>query len=162
MDPISAVSLASSIIQIVDFSSRLLSRTHELYVSVDGSLKEHMIIDNATNNLSSLYGDLQKSNKSIPGSLGLSDADKLLVKLKDESEVVVRKLRGALDKAKTKKAHSKAQSVFQALKSVFTDPEILRLANELDNIGKQVNMALLLSLRYVACLRINACLAHTP
>lgn len=158
MDPISAVSLAASIIAIVDFSARLVSRTYELYVSADGSLREHAIIDNAANNLSTLYHDLQKSNESIKGNL--SDADRLLVKLKEDSEVVVRKLRAALTKAKTKRLHSKAQSVFQALKSVFGDAEIVQFASELESIGKQVNTALLFSLRYVPRLIISICLAH--
>jgi hypothetical protein len=36
MDPLSALSVATSVVQIVDFSSKLLFEAHELYTSSSG------------------------------------------------------------------------------------------------------------------------------
>ncbi|KAF8851727.1 hypothetical protein BDZ45DRAFT_808104 [Acephala macrosclerotiorum] len=41
MDPLSALSLASTIIQLVDFGSKLLSKSVQLYKATNGTLKAH-------------------------------------------------------------------------------------------------------------------------
>jgi hypothetical protein len=148
MEPLAALGVASNIIQIVDFASRLVSRGHELYQSADGRLASHAILDNASQNLLTLYNDLGKFQRPDPRNLNA--ADEQLVQLKIDSETVVNKLRDALEKAKLSgERHKKWQSIYQALKSVYNDKEISSLANQLDNIRKQVDTALLVSLQYV-------------
>lgn len=40
-DPVSAVSLASSVVQLIDFVSKLISKGYKYYESADGALIEH-------------------------------------------------------------------------------------------------------------------------
>jgi len=147
MDPLSALSLASNIIQIVDFSSRIVSRGYELYNSADGRTEEHAMLDNAAENLSRLYEDLNSCLKS--NSRKLTQADQQLLELSARSKVVVDELRQALDKAKVMADDRKWQSVYQALRTIRTDKQISTLAGQLGEIRKQVDTAILISLRYV-------------
>jgi hypothetical protein len=148
MESIAALSLASNIIQVVEFSSRIISRGYELYQSADGRREEHVILDNAVKNLSALHSTLQNSGRSRSEDK-LSMADKQLIKLQIESGMVAKELRELLQKVQLKKPNGKWQSVRQALLSVFSDKEISSLGSRLDNIRKQVDSAILVSLRYI-------------
>ncbi|KAH8733114.1 hypothetical protein GQ44DRAFT_754613 [Phaeosphaeriaceae sp. PMI808] len=88
MEPLGALGLASNIIQIVDFSSRIVSRRRELYNSADGQTEEHAVLDNAARNLSELYRSLNISGKKYD-TRNLTEADRQLIKLKAESEKIV-------------------------------------------------------------------------
>lgn len=139
MESIAALSLASNIIQVIDFSSRLVSRGRELYKSADGSLAEHAVLSDAARNLFELQEELQLSDTS--------GSHKKLIKLQKESEDVVQELAKIMDKAKRKNGNRKWQSIYQALRSVKTDREISNIARRLDKIRKQVDTALLVSIR---------------
>ncbi|KAJ4367172.1 hypothetical protein N0V83_007702 [Neocucurbitaria cava] len=105
----------------------------------------HAILENATKNLSELHNDL---TREAPIKQKLSVADKQLVALQKESAAVAKKLRAALEKAKVKNGHRKWRSVYQAIRSVYSEQEISKLATQLDDIRKQVDTVLLVSLRY--------------
>lgn len=129
----------------MDFSTRLISRSYELYNSADGRTEDHAILENATKNLSELHNDL---TREAPIKQNLSVADKQLITLQKESAALAKKLRAALEKSKVKKGHRKWQSVYQAIRSVCSEQEISTLATQLDDIRKQVDTVLLVSLRY--------------
>ncbi|KAF2730953.1 hypothetical protein EJ04DRAFT_579444 [Polyplosphaeria fusca] len=145
MDPLSALGIASNIIQIVDFSSRIISRGHEIYTSADGQVKDHAILDDAAKNLAELYRDLQVYGKT--DSHKATNADKQLVTLRKECESIVKSLRQALSKARLKSSSRKWQSIYQALRSVWNEKEISALATQLENVRRQIDTALLVSLR---------------
>jgi hypothetical protein len=83
MEPLAALGIASNIIQIVDFASRLVSRGHELYQSADGRLAGHDVLDSAAENLSTLVIDLFEFDSAISREPTAADAQ--LVKLKADS-----------------------------------------------------------------------------
>lgn len=145
MDPLSALGVASNIIQIVDFSSRIISRSHEIYKSVDGRSKEHAVLDDAAKNLRELSSDLGKYTR--PNLRSLNAADKQLVRLRRECEEVVQELRDALEDLKLEGDHTKWQSIHQALRSIWTQRDISDLEMRLDKIRKGIDTALLVSLR---------------
>jgi hypothetical protein len=58
MEPLVALGLASNIIQIVDFSGRMLSRTREIYDSPSGTLQIYTDLEHAARNLEELSRDL--------------------------------------------------------------------------------------------------------
>lgn len=59
MDPLTALSVASNIIQFVDFGSRLVSKAHRLYRSADGALTEHIHLEVIITDLGTLLKGLQ-------------------------------------------------------------------------------------------------------
>jgi hypothetical protein len=163
MESIAALSLASNIIQIVDFSSRIISRGHELYNSADGRLGEHAVLENAARNLSELYTSLHKSkidsepdaseryrDLDVSGTHrrihDLTVADQQLKQLALESENIVQDLQVILKEVRLVTRHKKWQSIHQAIKSVRTDTQIAILASRLDEIRKQIDTAVLFSI----------------
>jgi hypothetical protein len=145
MESIAALGLASNIIQVVDFSSRIISRGWEIYNSTDGRIRDHAILNDAARHLSDLHNDLRMSDTLKFSKLAV--ADKKLIELKAESQKVVRDLEEALDKAKVSGGKKKWQSVYQALKSVRTESQISSLVDRLETIRKQVDTAVLISIR---------------
>jgi hypothetical protein len=151
MESIAALSLASNIIQVVDFSARIISRTHQLYTSSDGKLEEHAVLETAIKNVSELYEDLRAS-PTADDVRRLSASDRQLMKLKTESEAVVEDLKEWLEHVQPKAPRRSWRNIYEAFKTVRKEEElkeISTLASKLDNLRKQVDSAILISLRYV-------------
>ena len=98
MDPLSALGLACNIIQIVDFSARIISRGHELYTSPNGTLQEHDNLKAAAKSLSELSLEMRNFNLAPLSSLSL--VDKQLVQLSKDAKAVATKLTNALEQTK--------------------------------------------------------------
>lgn len=126
MDPLSALSLASNIIQVVDFSSRIITQSYEIYKSSDGSMAEHAILDDAAKNPSELYDSLDSHNGQFYRKPSV--ADNLLSQLKRKSAGVVNTLRNALKKARKINTRIKWRSVDQALAGILDKRGIATLA----------------------------------
>jgi hypothetical protein len=60
MDPLTALSIASSVVQFVDFGSKLLSNSRKLYKSSHGILSENLDIEDVTQDLRSLLQGLKR------------------------------------------------------------------------------------------------------
>ena len=77
MDPLSALSIAASTVQFVDFGCRLFSDAKELYHSGDGALIGHHQAEDAAVHLGELTEGLKASlcakwgGKSVPGEEAL-------------------------------------------------------------------------------------------
>ena len=54
LDPFTALSLASGVVQFVDFSSKLISEGQELYKSAEGALTENTELKSVTVDLNHL------------------------------------------------------------------------------------------------------------
>jgi hypothetical protein len=65
MEPLSAVSLALAVIQIVDFSSKVILRTKEMYTSVDRTYEDATLLEDATANLNDLLDEVGKIASTI-------------------------------------------------------------------------------------------------
>ena len=61
MDPLSAVSIAASTIQFVDFGCKLFSKSKEIYTSADGALIDQRQSEDACKRLKELTECLKKS-----------------------------------------------------------------------------------------------------
>ena len=153
MEPISAFSLASGVIQIVDFAGRILSKSHEIYASAEGTIEEHDFLEHSVKNLDELSTSLSKllleelERQKLQGGLKTKPVDRQLVLLCKDCHDVTAKLLAEIDKLKLKGPHSKLKSVQQALRHVGSQPHIQNLKNKLDDIRSQVDTVLLVSLR---------------
>jgi hypothetical protein len=158
MDPVTGFAVACGILQVIDFSSRIISRSHEFRESADGRIEQHVILDNAAAHLLDLCNGLQRYDGISVHRLNGADEQLYLIKL--ETELVVKELRNALDKAKLVGTHKKWRSFYQAFQSVWQDNDIAGLARRLDELRKQVDTALLFSLRYTESLYLQLPLTH--
>jgi hypothetical protein len=146
MEPLSALGLASAVIQIVDFSFKVVSRAREISKSVDGTSEDASCLEDATTNLNELMQDVQLQLKAS-GSYGQKTADKQLIKLAEESEAIATELQGILARIKRSKKGKERAVLSQGLISALGQKKIKSLADKLDRIRQEINSALLVSLQ---------------
>lgn len=156
MEPLTALAVASAVIQIVDFSSKVIARTREIYLSADGTIQETTLLEDATANLEELMIGLRMStpfrvggNALIEGNVAVhqNTPDYQLLQLAEESRNVVITLRGVLNSVEVKKDGTQRSPLDQGFRSVLEQKKIATLKQRLDDIRKQIDTTLLVSLR---------------
>lgn len=144
MDPLTALGLASNIIQVISFTSNLISKGREIYKSADGKLVQNLELEAITRNLQDLSGHL-----SFPPNRrkDLSDTDKELQDLCKGCAKVSAQLIEVTQGLTVQGDHRKWNSFRQALNSVWKEDTIEELSKRLERYRSQIDTMLLVSLR---------------
>jgi hypothetical protein len=138
MDPVTVIGLVSSIIQLVDFSGQLISKTAQLYRSADSALAENLDIEAATK-------DLTQLNEKLKASVATGDA--ALEQLCNSCNAVGDELLGALSKLKVNGKQPKWQSARKALRSIWSKEKINQLESRLAMFREELNLRITVGLR---------------
>jgi hypothetical protein len=138
MDPITAVSLAGTVIQFVDFTSKLVSKSTELYRSGRGVLAENADIETTTADLTKLNGRLKQTT-----AVGDSDLQALCQACGDVAE----QLLAALAKVKVNGKGQKWQSLRKALRSIWSKEEIGQLEQRLASFRGELHLRITIGMR---------------
>ncbi|KAK3676440.1 hypothetical protein LTR78_003716 [Recurvomyces mirabilis] len=151
LDPLSAISLASAIVQLVDFSSKLLIEGYGIYISETGATEEAQEVQRATERLHELA-----NRPSGPRRVWKTSEELALWELAAEAQQVSEQLLDLLEDCKissaglmhtcdavrkTIKRHVKAEkddqsAVRQSLKNIEVTSEKLR-ALQMNRIGNR-------------------------
>jgi hypothetical protein len=142
MDPFAALSLAGTIVQFVDFSSKMVSSGLELYQSSTGALEINDQIDLVATDLSALVRKLRHEQN-------INDA---FEKICEEATKIANELLVRLGKLRVKGKHRAWDSMQQALKNVWSKEEVTSLLARLSTIREALGTHILASLRY-KCLK---------
>jgi N-terminal domain on NACHT_NTPase and P-loop NTPases len=149
MDPLTCLSLASAIVQFVDFGTKLISESREIYQSTRGLTKENNELENITADLSQLTSNLypytlaKKVDKTpSPEELALHDIAKTCKEVADE-------LLAVLEDLKVKGEHEKWESFKQAFRTVVRREKIEGLKSRLEGVQRQLQLRLIALLKYV-------------
>jgi hypothetical protein len=140
MDPLTALGLASNIVQFVDFTSKLISTTHSLYTSTSGAKAEHLELEALANTLRGL------ADNAAPPSQGIKNVsfeESTFIELGDMCRGVSDELLSVLQSLRVKGSHRGWKSFIQALKSEWKQKEISALEARLDRIGDILNTKIL-------------------
>jgi hypothetical protein len=187
LDPITTIGLAASIVQLADFTGRLISNSHEFYKSASGALVQHedlrVVAESLRAQLDSLsrkrqdvqvgedtdtwqrlyvvdgFGNLVRKPAQLDGSQ--DDPTLQLERLSYGMDEAASKLLKVVDELRLSPGHRTWSSIRQAVKSVLKQHEIEELEERLDRYRKQVDTTLLLSLRYVLFKPIHRYNANT-
>lgn len=148
MDPLTALSLASNDLQVVDFSTRLVSKGYKIYTSADGSLAENVDAEAVTNSLSMLTAKLRRSFKDGEKSPAqLSEDEQSFIRLCEKCSIVADDLLDKCDRVKVTGRYRKWKSARQALKSVTSRGDLERLAKTLEVYRSESTLHITISLR---------------
>ena len=150
LDPLSALGLAGNVIQLVDFSWKLLSRTNSLYKASDGASLENREMGMIANDLSRLTNRMHVSLQVTTRSAMLTADEEGLRDLSEACEGVARELLAALDKLRAKGKHQKWESFRKALVAVWSKEKVADIMERLSAFRSQLDTHVLLSLRSVA------------
>jgi hypothetical protein len=156
MEPLNAVSLASAVIQLVEYSAKVLQKgkVGGIHISAANTLGEATLLDDAIANLNDLLQQLGKTqhvlhNNNIPPVQYTADAQ-LIAAAKDGAGVA-KILQATLDQAKRNNDVDEQTVLIQGLRSVlnlyYSQKTISALLDKLNSIRKQVDISLLTSLR---------------
>ena len=150
LDPLTALGIASNAAQLAEFSSRLISRGHQIYKSADGALTENLELEAITNGLLKLNYTLSNSLEANELRRSLSDDERGLRTICEGCEGVAIELINALRNLKVGGKNRKWKSFRQALKTIRSTDEIDDLTRRLEGYRKQLDTHILVSLRYTA------------
>ena len=146
MDPITGISLAASVIQIVTFSIDAAKICRELYQK--GSVSEYSNLDYTTNHLASLTRSLQQSlRNSGTQSQALTREEKDLVDLSGKCEDCANKLQRELRELQTQPRASAFEAARQAARAIYKKKRIDKIQKELQAYQSILETSLLSRLR---------------
>jgi len=146
MDPLTALSVASSVVQLVDFSLGIVKKGIEIHHSADGSLEQNSRIETSTTDLQNLLQRLTTVNPVAGDTPDDSDQDDMK-RIYEGCRIVGEKLLARLEKIKLQQNKGKFRSAIAAFQSVWMEDEILEMKGVLEQYRQEINCYVLVSLR---------------
>ncbi|KAH6678314.1 hypothetical protein B0J14DRAFT_650537 [Halenospora varia] len=142
LDPLTALGLASNLISLIEFSGKLLSKSHAIYTSANGALPENIEIEKTAEALRTLNAKIKFEILKD----GRTKSEDALRKLCEDCDGVAGELLRALEKLKVGGRKTRWKSFRQALKSVMGKGEIEGISKRLDNCRAQLSLSFLVEL----------------
>jgi hypothetical protein len=157
MDPLTAVSLAGTIVQFVDFAGKLISASGELYqdselksnlVAAKSAIKIQDLAASAVRDLHDFRSKLQNASTDIHD--GLATDEVILQRVAHECDEDAMILVGRLEKLKVpvNASHRGWRSLSHALATIWAKKEIEMMSRKLLEYENQINSQVLHSLGY--------------
>jgi hypothetical protein len=144
MDPVSSIGLASSAAQLITFASDLITKSREIYHSLDGSLVKN-------DELANIARTLQSQSRLVRARLGEqrapSETGRELSHLCDAVRDVSQELIDVIESLQSESSSSSWRSFRQALKSVWKERDIEELLRRLEQYRRQIDSLLLMNLQ---------------
>ncbi|KAI6373739.1 hypothetical protein MCOR25_003367 [Pyricularia grisea] len=151
LDPVTAVGLGAGILQIIDFTTKLVDAGREITQSLNGATVEHCDIEAVTRSLVLLLrqvSDVQGGSGDQPWSVRIrSVGDRNMDNLTKGCGGVASELLEALNGLKITGKKTAWRSTLQALKTVWAENKIQSVRTRLAEYRMGIHTALLVSLR---------------
>lgn len=147
LDPLIALSVASSVIQIVDFGCKLLSQTQEIYHSATGATKDNVTSGEITKDINVLYKDLTSRDQNFQR---LGPDDIALGKLVDSCAQEAKELMHLLRELEVPPDATQWKSFKNAIKSARKKGKVKDIETRLLKIQKQIDSRLNVMMTYVS------------
>jgi predicted kinase len=138
LDPLSAISLASSIVQFVDFTSKVVSGARELRNSEKGSTAANQELDDLASDIKTYVQKIQYTEDSIKGTEASGNSE-TLKRLSQQCEKIASDLLEVLGRLKLKDNRRGWNSVHKALLTAWKQSEIDELQKRLDRIQHELH-----------------------
>jgi hypothetical protein len=147
MDPLTAISFAGTVVQFVDFGTKIVKSSREIYKSISGSLPANEELDLVLTDLSLMVEKLRHPPPSIGTSAKDAEDQKALVTLCDACLVIARDLQKGLNDLKVSGKHRKLESLKQGLRSAWTEGKRRELVERLELLKDEMTTNILVDLR---------------
>ncbi len=140
MEALAAVSLAGSILQFTDFTTSVVSKTKEFYITTSGSLKEYDDLHSITIHLKNLSDRL-----SCQDSTGYTDP--LLDTISSRCSQAVEELLFALDTLAVEGQNTRLKSFRKALKCLWGKEKVLTFTRRVGGFRQDLMLHVTANLR---------------
>lgn len=146
LDPLSALSVAASAIQFIDFSTKIISKGQRLYHSTTGALLENDETETITKRLKDLAQGLQAPLQS---SNPTSNEESALKDITQECLSTAHELTQELEKLKIPNGskHRRWKSIRQALKSAWSKEKLEKVKTRLAELKEDLRTHVLICMR---------------
>lgn len=146
LDPVSALGLAGSLIQVIDFAAKIVSDSRQIFQSAVGTSVDHNRLQIFTQDLYALSISLEKSSSnSYKECLGnVTEIQRLVATTKATANELLK----ALEDLSVKGPNKRWQSFRQALRSVWKEKQIRDVERRLESCKTQITTRLVATLRY--------------
>ncbi|MCJ1397597.1 hypothetical protein MMC11_000792 [Xylographa trunciseda] len=143
LDPFTALSLASTVVQFVDFGSKLIKEGSELYHSAGGALTVNAELEKITVDLKQLTNKLE--TPPLPGTTSTENTkeNEALRNLAGSCSKAAEELLEVLEDLKVKGTNRQWQSLRQALRTSHKKDKIRGIEKKLDKLQKMLNTRLI-------------------
>ena len=152
MDPFSAISLASAIVQFVDFSGKLISKSYQLYHSTNGALQENEELEKIISDVRSLNRGVISNVKSKDDKTSVSKDERSLEILAAECQKIADELLRVFGDLKVPQPHHKWSSINKAVATAWNKSKIEELTGRLKRLREQIDSRILDMMRFIALL----------
>lgn len=136
-----------NIVQFVGFGIKLVAKTQEIHRSADGNLQHNCDVEKAAKRIQILQSKLLASPQS--DTADVSETQGLLEGLCLSCHDTAKELLEALEKLKIQGKKTTWTSMRKALKSIVGKAVIAELSSRLDEFRKQLEITILVDMRYV-------------
>lgn len=141
LDPINAISLASSIVQFVQFGTKLVLEGLELYQSNDGALARN-------SELQAIVKDINQRSEIFINTPQPSEDEVAMQKLAESSKKIADELLEQLSSLRTPESHKRLQSSRKALAAAWKKDRIADLERRLCRLQNQIDQRLVFMMRF--------------
>jgi hypothetical protein len=144
MEGLTALGLASNIVQFIDFSSKIIKGAKEIYDSGTGTVP-------ATEGLEDVAKEMQSLSLRLdPPSTGHQNEDeRAFRRLAAECRILCTQLLDLIDSVKPSDPKSKRQSIIAAIRGTWSEKERTELERRLDSCRNQLELQLTFLMKYV-------------
>ena len=149
MDPLTALSLACNVIQVIDFSAKIVTNCKELYEN--GASAKNKEIEFMAKYLASVSTDLKlpETSPSAESAQQVCQEDEKLQKLAQRCSETANELICELQKLAIQGTHRKRDAILTAVKGTWNKTVIEGIENRLEQHRKTLDTLILIDLRYV-------------
>ncbi|KAH8895919.1 hypothetical protein GQ53DRAFT_819879 [Thozetella sp. PMI_491] len=137
MDPLTAISLASSIIAFLDVSAKIFKGARDVHSSLSGTTEENRNREVLVNEMKGFSSKLV-----APDGTGLVGEERQLCTLAEECRGLSTQIAELLGKIKAKNPKSKTESLWSSVKDKFYEKEKQELEQRLDRCRAQLHLQL--------------------
>ena len=143
MDPLSAISIAAAVVQFVDYGSRLLQDTVEIYRSSTGKSRDKLEISSISRDLAALSDEVESRLTVLGGS------EEIFVRLCGTCRDIGKELQGCVDDVNIHVVSNPKRAVrsfLSALQERQSEERIKALRSRLDQVQQRMTIAVLVFL----------------
>ncbi|KAG4428595.1 hypothetical protein IFR05_015919 [Cadophora sp. M221] len=150
LDPLTAFSLAGTVMEFIDFGCKIISTTRELSQSRNGASEEVNNHEVITRDLLSLSEKLEASvEECFVDGVSYTGSDEALKKLCEGCDSLSKKMLKRLDKLKIQDGAGKRATLKQAIKTLWSHNELSEIAAQLASYQRQMEIHVLIAFNQI-------------
>jgi hypothetical protein len=149
LDPLTSLSIASSIVQLADFGARVTKDILDRARSVDGYTTAGLHYDSLATGLAERSLKIQQSLQPVDQSKSLSKDDQALQLLAVRCTNAAKELSSLVESLKETEESGKWTTFRKACLSVWREKDIAALARKLESVRADLDSHILLDIRLV-------------